>query len=354
MILNWYGNYSQGRGYSGSAEHMIIALDELGVDVRPIGISTEKSDHTLNYTEKGWKIKTKPFKLAEIGISYGFPNSFTSIFNKKKVGFTMFETSQFPKGISDWSGPTGNSYDQIKDMDLMLAPSKHSAQLIKDTGYKGRVEVVNLGFDPEIYPFMERPKNRKVFTFLIMGTLTIRKNPGVALMAFIDLFKGRKDVRLVIKSNSGTVAHMNMPWDNIEIIDEFSTNEQMKQYYYDADCFLFPSRGEGFGLPVIEAMGTGLPCIFSNHSGLAEFANPKYNYPINKYSMEKAQRYPKKWGDVGDWYNPDYDEFKSLMKYVEQNKDKAYNKGVESAKWVRKNFTYKQTAKRLKSILETL
>lgn len=355
MRINWYGNYSQGGGYSGSSENMCVALEKLGVDVRVVGLKTDNKHLRENTTREGLKIKDKPFMLADIGILYGFPSAFPYIKNKIKVGFTMFETNKFPttKGANPWSGDTGNCVDQCNKMDMILVPCEHNKKLMIESGVTVPVEKVLLGFDPDKYPLIERPK-RDTFTFLILGTLTIRKNVGWVVGAFVDLFKDREDVRLIVKSNSGTVAHFSHPYKNIEFIDEFSSNEQILEYYKQADCFVFPSRGEGFGLPVIEAMATGLPCIFSNHTGLAEFANTRYNYPINKYEMTKTMKYPPKWGDVGDWYNPDYEELKTLMKYVEQNREEAYNKGISSSKWVREKFTYENTAKQLIEIFKTL
>jgi alpha-1,3-rhamnosyl/mannosyltransferase len=40
--------------------------------------------------------------------------------------------------------------------------------------------------------------------------------------------------------------------------------------YRGADAFVFPSRFEGFGIPVIEAMASGVPCVVSSHPSLDE------------------------------------------------------------------------------------
>jgi glycosyltransferase involved in cell wall biosynthesis len=44
--------------------------------------------------------------------------------------------------------------------------------------------------------------------------------------------------------------------------------------YRAADCFVFPSLAEGFGLPVLEAQGCGCPVVTSNATSLPEVAGP--------------------------------------------------------------------------------
>ena len=43
----------------------------------------------------------------------------------------------------------------------------------------------------------------------------------------------------------------------------------LRQLYRDADSFVLPTRGEGWGLPIVEAMAMGLPTIATNFSGHA-------------------------------------------------------------------------------------
>lgn len=345
--INWIGSFSQGGGYSGSSEKMIIALERAGMDMRVMTFNPGKSP-----TKEGIEIKQKPFKLGDIGICYGFPAAFNSIKNKYKVGFTMFETDKLPssKGMNPWSGLSGKASDMCNEMDLLLVPSEHNKELFRKEGVTVPIEVVNLGIDPNQYPTIIRPK-RKTFTFLMTGVLTIRKNPGTALSCFLDLYKDREDVKVVFKTNSGTMGHIQMPYKNVIIIDEFSLPEQMFCYYRDADAFIFPSRGEGFGLTPVEAMATGLPTIFADNTGMSEFANKKYNYPIACPKKTPAQRFPPKWGDVGNWYEVDYHAFRDAMKEVETNRAESYEKGMNSAKWVHENLTFDNTASRIIELL---
>ena len=48
------------------------------------------------------------------------------------------------------------------------------------------------------------------------------------------------------------------------------SDDQLIELYQHAAVFVFPSRYEGFGLPVLEAMGCGCPVVSSNASSLPE------------------------------------------------------------------------------------
>lgn len=52
----------------------------------------------------------------------------------------------------------------------------------------------------------------------------------------------------------------------------YMTNEQIKEIFSAADCLLYPSLYEGFGLPVLEAMRCGCPVVASDSSSLPEAA----------------------------------------------------------------------------------
>lgn len=347
LLLNWIGSFSQGQGYSGSGENICVALEKLGLDVRMIGFSKTIDE---NLTPEGKALRYRPFIKSDIGICYGFPNAFSSLRDYKyKIGFTMFETDKLPEAAV-WAGKDGVAAS-CNVLDALFVPCQHNVELFRKSGVTVPIYVVHLGVNPDLYPFFERPRNRKPFTFLELGTLTIRKNPGYVLSAFLSLFSDSKDVKLLLKTQSGTLGHLELPFKNVEIIDRYSTIDENLQHYKDADCFVLPSRGEGFGLPPLEAMATGMPVIIAKNTGLLEFADERYVYTIRSAGKQKAWRYPTEWGDVGNWYESSFSDLKKKMLYVYTHREEAYEKGIVASWWVRDNFTFDKTAKRIVELI---
>ena len=50
--------------------------------------------------------------------------------------------------------------------------------------------------------------------------------------------------------------------------------------YAGADVFVLPTRGEGWGLPIVEAMAMELPVIVTNHSGPTEYLTDANSFPL--------------------------------------------------------------------------
>jgi alpha-1,3-rhamnosyl/mannosyltransferase len=96
---------------------------------------------------------------------------------------------------------------------------------------------------------------------LAVGTLEPRKNLAVA----IDAVRGR-ELRVV----GGT------GWGGVEARGEHVNwlgplhDEDLARQYRGATAVLYPSRFEGFGMPIVEAMACGVPVVASSHPSMDE------------------------------------------------------------------------------------
>lgn len=354
--LNWYGNLSYGQGYSGSSLEMVKYLNRI-MDVRTIGFVDETTPKIYKRAlhKEVKEVMNKPFKLAKIGISYGLPNSFSSVMNKVKIGFTMFETDKLPSGSNAWAGKTGNPIDAINAMDALFVPCEHNRELFLHSGTKVPIFVVPLGVDTDRKPILARSTRSKSgdkFRFLFVATLNERKGVDLLFKAFQRVFKGRDDVELVMKVNKQSIK-----WEidgvHLTIIDKYLSPRELDEVYRSADAFVFPSRGEGFGLTPLEAMYRGLPTIVSDNTGMSDYIrfDEQYCISIPMKGMSKAKGFPKEWGEVGNWFEPDFDALCMALWDVFENRNDYNEMSVKASNYVAQNYSYVNTAKRIDEIL---
>ncbi len=111
--------------------------------------------------------------------------------------------------------------------------------------------------------------------FLFVGRLEEKKNVLLAIEAFTTI-KKRHDVQLLLVGKPGVgyekiaLAIRNNPFKQDIITPGFVPSEEMIELLRGAVAFIFPSRYEGFGLPILEAMDSGVPVIAAKQTALME------------------------------------------------------------------------------------
>jgi glycosyltransferase involved in cell wall biosynthesis len=153
--------------------------------------------------------------------------------------------------------------------DLMFANSEFTADDVERTlGFsRERVVVAHPGIHPRFRP--EGPKAELGSPYIFTAaTLEPRKNLDALLEAFAALRRRRPELQLAIAGGAG--------WGGSEPSGEgvrplgYVGDEELAQLYRGADAFAFPSLFEGFGIPVVEAMASGVPVVASSHQSLDE------------------------------------------------------------------------------------
>ena len=110
------------------------------------------------------------------------------------------------------------------------------------------------------------------------GGLEIRKNTEGLLRAYADLVNKRDDMPPLVISGKIHEKKNRLATDVHGLIRKLGIGERVKllgfvpesdlpALYRGARCFVFPSRYEGFGLPVLEAMAIGTPVIAGRTAG---------------------------------------------------------------------------------------
>lgn len=171
----------------------------------------------------------------------------------------------------------------LSDSRLVIADSGHTRSDILDhyDVPAGKVKVIYPGYDSSAF-FCSGPNSspqpRLDPYILYVGNLLPHKNLPRLLDAFALLCR-RRSCRLIIRGE-GRPAYARLLRERIESLGlrdavtfaGYAGEDSLRQLYADAVCLVLPSLGEGFGLPVLEAMACGTPVITASASSLPEVA----------------------------------------------------------------------------------
>lgn len=111
--------------------------------------------------------------------------------------------------------------------------------------------------------------------FLTVGTLEPRKNLKNLLLAFAGIRRQTTETLVVTGGQGWRFADTEellrkLGLGTRVVFTDYVPKSELAALYHGAKLFVFPSHYEGFGIPVLEAMSTGLPVISSNTSSLPE------------------------------------------------------------------------------------
>lgn len=148
-----------------------------------------------------------------------------------------------------------------------------------------KIDVTPLGYDrdrmqvlpaAEVAAFRQQKGLPERF-WLFLGTLEPRKNLVMLIKAYAAL-PAEQRLPLILAGGVGwDIEPLHAAIDRYDLANSvfmpgFVPAEEIALWYNSAECFIYPSVFEGFGLPVLEAMACGAPVITSNVSSLPEVA----------------------------------------------------------------------------------
>lgn len=228
-----------------------------------------------------------------------------------EILFPLWETDQLPK---EWV-PLLSHYRHV------LVASEFNRRTFAK--HHPSVHKIGLGAEPDqMSPWGDAFRISENKIFLSVFRDQYRKGFDVLLKAWIDAGLWRGSCELVAYSpNLDYRKYINHPgvllrnanfvsaYDQECKVRYLSPNRdigisEMSKIYRSADYFVLNSRGEGFGLPVVEAMACGIPSIIPAYSATEEFVTPGGCLKIEGKPV-LANYSDKGFGDVGHWWEPD-------------------------------------------------
>lgn len=262
---------------------------------------------------------------------------------------TMTEGSELPDG---WRKTIENA-----NIERVIVPCQHNADVFANGGVSVPISVIPGGIEPDDLPLVtERPE--RPYTFLALADRGKRKGWTEAYAAFYMAFGSATqtpDVRLIIKCRpeGNELIEMIATADNLDPRLTFLMRDMdMNEFYEMGDCFVIPSRSEGWGLPHRECAAKGIPVITQAYSGMDDGHTSEWASVIKHGRMEPIDN--TKDGHIkGQWRVVDREELAKAMEWCYAHREAAAVKyGEYAATWLRRHQTWDHSAAQLVQLLQ--
>ena len=289
----------------------------------------------------------------QVTIRHAFPPRWQVPESGKWVHIQPWEFGHLPV---DWVAPLRDAVDEI------WVPSQYVKNVYERSGIPTeKVHVIPWGVDPTVFRADAIPTilpKKRQFAFLYVGGTIHRKGFDLVLDAYRKEFGPNEDVSLVIKGVGANTVYRDDPQQaqidaairdasqpHIAYFPESMTDGQLAGMYTACDCLVAPYRGEGFGLPVLEAMACGVPAIVPRGGPTDDFVSPNTGYII------AAQRVPTEHPDnlcgPAEVLEVDLGDLRRTMRRAFQYQSEVNEKGRAAAAHVANHMSWQHTIDRM-------
>ena len=268
----------------------------------------------------------------------------------------------------EWVKPMRDLVDEI------WVPSTWVRDCYVASGIPGeKVQVIPNGVDTALFN-PDGPKfslkTKKTFKFLFLGGTIHRKGIDILVRAYQKAFRASDDVCLVIKGQSGntyvgselhealtSTVDEDPESPAIEFLNSAMGEGKLTSLYRACDVFVMPYRGEGFGLPMAEAMACGLPVIATGRGAAMDFLQEDWAYfiPSSPQKIDSVPVGPFKPSEPGFWLEePDESALVDLLRKVFLTPEEAVKKGSNGRAYAVEHLSWGHATERVLERIQVL
>ncbi|SHG59346.1 glycosyltransferase family 4 protein [Flavobacterium johnsoniae] len=204
---------------------------------------------------------------------------FLKYINDKPFVLTVYDMIHelFPQYFVNSEQLVENKLFLIEKADRIIAVSENTKKdILKLYPHinKSKIDVVYHGTSIQIKDSIETILPEKYILFV--GTRAIYKNFLFFINSVSELLR-KEDGLFLVCAGGGNFTNLenqyilNLGLENKILFKSFADDE-LGYFYKHAECFVFPSQYEGFGIPILESMACGCPVVLANHSSFPEVA----------------------------------------------------------------------------------
>jgi glycosyltransferase involved in cell wall biosynthesis len=334
-----------------------LAMEKTGcVDLTVLPVGSDMFAGSLN--SKAQKVRKLYHRRSpgpvDIHVRHQWPPNWNPPFEGRWVVIQPWEYGSLPV---DWVEAVNAGVDEV------WVPSTFVQRLYMESGIaRERVHVVPNGVDTDFFrpglPLFPLP-SKESFKFLFVGGTIHRKGIDILLKAYQLAFRRDDPVSLIIK-DMGTQSlyqgqglgdqiralQLDDTTPRVHYIEQDLRDTEIASLYVSCDCLVHPYRGEGFGLPVLEAMSCGLPVIVTAGGSTDDFVNDTTGYRLPAQRRVFGNREISGLRTVGDLWmlEPDVDALAERMQWVFKSREAAKQTGTCARRKVIESWSWERAA----------
>ncbi|WP_084723381.1 glycosyltransferase [Streptomonospora alba] len=193
------------------------------------------------------------------------------------------------------------------------------------------------------------------YKFLSIFNWQWRKGWDILLGAYFDEFSFHEDVVLILRCD---VLDKKKRSSLRRTMEEFSDRRRRRlpkvvlletrlnrldlfRLYAVSDSFVLPTRGEGWGRPISDAMAMGLPVVATNWSGNTEYMRDGNSFLVDCKIIDVHDDAAKEWEAFAGqkWAEPSIEHLRSIMRYLFENPQAGSRVGLAAMKEMRSLYS---------------
>jgi glycosyltransferase involved in cell wall biosynthesis len=254
--------------------------------------------------------------------------------------------------------------EALRAADGIVVPSAYDRTVF--ARHFARVYVAGQSADASVFGPLaaERAQTRETFRFLYVGSYSFRKGVDLLLEAFLAEFSAREPVELALHcAGAGqgeefnhclqTIQRVN-PHGRVRLSSAARPPEWMSRLYNRSDCLITLSRGEGWCLPLAEALLCEVPVIAPRSTGMAEYLDDSIAELLPTRELPAAQAkgnpfagtFALVYDHAGITYQePDLDAARAAMRRVYNDRRGAREKARAGRERILTRFSWEQGAR---------
>ncbi|HET6314850.1 MAG TPA: glycosyltransferase, partial [Chloroflexota bacterium] len=301
-------------GYGSMAEYLALGMARAGAHVHVLPLSLRQTGLSAEFRALPTADQSHDGPM----VYFSWPRADLDRFRSADLFInTMWESSALPV---DWPAALNRAR-------AIIVPTRFVAQVCRASGVHVPIEVIPEGIDPAVYKYVERPPDRALTT-LIVAPLHERKHVAEGIAAWQLAFADDSDARLIVKTN----ANYKTEDHRIQVVVDIETSRGIAHWYAQADVLLALGN-EGFGLPLVEAMATGLPAVALDSEGQSDVCADASEHVLLVAALGWEPYVSAEFGRCGVRGVPDVAAVAERLRWVAAHRHAARDMGRAAADW---------------------